>query len=63
MKEELCRLGVLVAVPAAVRPLPLDEALDQFRGAVVRKAQAQGRPDGIALLRGAAARPAVDHPT
>ncbi len=47
-------LRPLVAVPAAVRPLPALQALGQLPGALVVDAQSDGIPDGIALLGGAA---------
>ena len=54
---------LLVAVPAAVRPLPLDERLGQQLHARVR-GQAEAAADGerVSLLRAAAARQAVDRP-
>ena len=52
---------LLVAVPAAVGPLPLDQRLgEQLDARIVREAEAGAHGQGVPLLRAAAPRQAVD---
>ena len=56
------RLGALVAVPAAIGPLPLAQrAREQLHPLVVRRPKPARHRDRVALLRRTAARAAFDH--
>ena len=45
------RVGIPVAVPASVRPLPVKQALDQRRRPLVRDPERHDRVQGVPLLR------------
>ena len=55
------RLGTLVAVPAAVGPLPVQKVLDQnFDPGVAGEPEPRGNGDGVTLLRSASTHPTRD---
>ena len=43
-------VGILVTVPAAVRPLPLHESMCQLFGSIVGQAEGEEIVDGVAFL-------------
>ena len=50
MNDEVSAVGIAVAVPATVGPLPMEESLDQLVGPLVGQSEADDRPQSVALL-------------